>query len=306
MSWLTLLNDNGQSFPDAELLVIAGKLNVESDFEELGEAPYAEPLRLTCYPFGSTATGSARAEVTLNRLPAFEPRQTEADDDGVNVIVTGSRIAARPAMVATEEQLGDLKLYRVPEPVTVAAQGIKQVAFLDRDEVSGHLLYVARCDPDPDDDGPFAAGIKLATVNDRAHGLGVALPMGGITVFEPRSQAGPGELLVAEDRLRDYAAGQEIEIDLAESTHVFMHCHGTGEVEPYDRPTRWTQVRATLTNANLRPVRFRIVLGYARGEWVFREHKGMRMKDGQRVIEVTVPGNGSREVAWQVRPAEDD
>src|SRR5207253_1782152 len=52
MSWLTLLNDNGQSFPNAELLVVAGRLNVTSDFEDLSDPPEARPLRLTCYPIG--------------------------------------------------------------------------------------------------------------------------------------------------------------------------------------------------------------------------------------------------------------
>ena len=38
-----------------------------------------------------------------------------------------------------------------------------------------------------------------------------ALPMGAITIFEPSSA---GELLVGEQRLRDYAEGQDIEIEL--------------------------------------------------------------------------------------------
>ena len=58
MSWLTLLNDNGQSFPDAELLVVAGRLNVVSNFQQLADPPDARPLSLTCYPLGSTAAGS--------------------------------------------------------------------------------------------------------------------------------------------------------------------------------------------------------------------------------------------------------
>ena len=58
LSWLTILNDNNQSFPDADLMAVAGTLNIESDFDELSEEPVANPLRLTCYPFGSTARGS--------------------------------------------------------------------------------------------------------------------------------------------------------------------------------------------------------------------------------------------------------
>ena len=58
LSWLPILNDNGQSFPDAELMAVAGKLNVESDFQGLGDPPVARPLQLVCYPLGSTAAGS--------------------------------------------------------------------------------------------------------------------------------------------------------------------------------------------------------------------------------------------------------
>ena len=43
MSWLTLLNDNGQSFEDAELLVVAGTLSVVSNFQGLADPPDARP-----------------------------------------------------------------------------------------------------------------------------------------------------------------------------------------------------------------------------------------------------------------------
>jgi hypothetical protein len=307
MSWLTLLNDNSQSFPDAELLVIAGRLNIETDFESLGEAPEAEPLRLTCYPFGSTARGSpipvfpgVQDALLENRSVAALTAVSEESYDE-SVIVTGSRIMARPAMVATEEQLGDLKLYRVPEPVTVAAQSLKQVVFLDRDEVKGRLLYEGTCGPDDEDDA-IAARMLLATVNDREHGLGQSLPMGGITVFEPSAF---GDQLVAEEQLRDYARGQDVEVALGESAQVFMECQGTGDVDPYDKPKRWTTVRAVLTNANREPARFRIWLGWP-SEWRVQGLPDSRLKDGRRIAEVTVPGNGQREVTWQVRPVDDD
>ena len=76
MSWLTLLNDNGQSFPDAELLVVAGTLNVVSDFRSLADPPDARPLRLTCYPLGSTAAGSPV------ELPAAAAAAAAAAADG--------------------------------------------------------------------------------------------------------------------------------------------------------------------------------------------------------------------------------
>jgi len=42
------------------------------------------------------------------------------------------------------------------------------------------------------------------------------------------------------------------------------------------------------------------VLG-APGEWHFRGVRGTRLKDGETVLEVTVPANGEREVTWQVQ-----
>ena len=123
--------------------------------------------------------------------------------------------------LATEENLGDLKLYRVPQPVTVAAQGLKQVAFLDRRGVEGRLLYSSACDAWSASDAPYGAAMLLETVNDAAHGLGVALPNGAVAVFEP-GQA--GEQLVAEDRLRDYASGQDVELSLGQSAQVFSQC----------------------------------------------------------------------------------
>jgi hypothetical protein len=308
MSWLTLLNDNGQSFPDAELLVVAGKLNVVSNFQGLADPPDARPLQLTCYPFGSTAEGSGidEFESNLNALPQLAPppppppppppMAAMARDEAL--VVTGSRVA----MKAAEEALGDLKLYRVPEPVTVAAKSLKQVVFLDQDAVDGRLLYRSRCSPwDADNNRgtAFAAEMLLATVNDKRHGLGMALPMGGITVFEPSSF---GDQLVAEERLRDYAEGQDVELKLGDSSQVFAQCDIPVDTDFGESPLRWAPMSVTLTNANRAPARIRLVLGVS-GEWQLRGLQGTRVKDGEVILEVTVPGNGRREVTWQARPA---
>ena len=198
-------------------------------------------------------------------------------------------------MKAEEEQLGDLKLYRVPERVTVSAKGLKQIAFLDEDRVEGRLLYTARCAAWEGGEDAMPAGMLLATVNDRKHGLGAALPMGGITVFEPSAY---GEQLVAEERLRDYAEGQDVEIALGESSQVFAQCERPGD---WDGES-WARMRTVLTNANPNPVTLRLVLGWS-GQWQLRGLRGTGIRNGEVIHEVTVPGNGRREVSWEVRPA---
>jgi hypothetical protein len=303
MSWLTLLNDNGQSFEDAELLVVAGTLNVVSNFQQLSDPPEARPLQLTCYPFGSTAAGSPVEELLANIAlppppPSPAPMMMEARDEAI--MVTGAMRAAAPAMKADEEQLGDLKLYRVPERVTIAAKGLKQIAFLDEDEVEGRLLYKTVCGPWDNQDEALPAAMLLVTVNDKQHGLGAALPSGGITVFEPSSA---GDQLVAEQHVRDYAEGQDIELALGVSNQVFALCERPGLLDPNDEPARWTPMRMVLTNANPNPVKLRLALGGS-GEWRLRGLRGTRVKDGEVIVEVTIPGNGRRELNWQVRPVD--
>jgi hypothetical protein len=296
MSWLTLLNDNGQSFPDAELMAVAGRLKVTSDYQALGKSPDAEPLRLVCYPLGHTATGSPIV------VPVPSPAPPQALMEAGSLVVTGSRtvtvqdIARLPRFKAIEEALGDLKLYRLPERVTVAAKGLKQVAFLDKDAVRGKLVYQADCNWRSGDDGPVAAEMRFETVNDEKHGLGVAMPMGGITFFEPSPR---GELFVGEQQLRDYASGQDVEIPLGESSQVFSACERTGKADP---GKDWAGMKTTLGNANPHSVTLRLKLGSPL-QWQVRGLKATRVKDGETVYEVSVPANGKREIAWEIRRA---
>jgi hypothetical protein len=139
--------------------------------------------------------------------------------------------------------------------------------------------------------------MRFQTVNDARHGLGAALPMGGITFFEPSSR---GDLLVGEQQLRDYAQGQDVEIPLGESAQVFATCVQSGKGDP---GKGWGAMTATLTNANPHAVTLRLKLGSPL-QWHLRGLKAVRVKDGQTVYEVTVPGNGRREVVWEVRAAE--
>jgi hypothetical protein len=299
MSWLTLLNDNGQSFPDAELMAVAGRLNVTSNYQALADAPDARPLHLTCFPIGSTAAGSPLDDLYPPPPPPPAPMMMESAD---SIIVTGRKVmnramASPAAVVAVEEDLGDLKLYRVPEPVTVSAKGLKQVAFLDRERVKGELFYKSLCTPWDAGEGEFVPAARLlATVNDKAHGLGVALPTGGITVFEPSAV---GDLLVGERQLRDYAAGQDVEIEMGPSGQVFTACEVMGRTPKFESGETVT-MRATMTNANRAEAKARLSLGGAGGHEI-AGLRGVRVKDGERIVEVRVPANGRREVRWTMQ-----
>lgn len=295
-SWLTILNDNGQSFAGAELMAVAGRLNVTSDLQALSDPPTARPLRLTCYPIGSTAAGTP---VPPAPPPPPAPMAFAAE---ARIVVTGSRLNpemlmdSSAAIMAGEEQLGDLKLYRVPVPVDVNAQGLKQVAFLRQEGVRGSLVYEADCNPWNADDQFAPTAITLETVNDEARGLGMALPSGTVSIFE----RGPdGELLVGEEVIRDYASGQDVAIALGESSQVLALCRTIDEDNPFKGKARWVEFEARVTNANPTSAPVRLNIG-SPGQWQFQNVRE-RVKDGQRIIEFDVPANGTRDVRWRVR-----
>jgi hypothetical protein len=294
-SWLTLVNDNGQSFPNAELLAVAGKLKVTSNYQQLASPPRARRLELVCYPIGSTAEGTEEElpppPVGMYAPPPPPPAPVALAPQ--EVVVTGARMRA-PAMIARQEDLADLKLYRVPEPVTVAAKSQKQVAFLDREGVKGRFLYQSSCGPWLGPEGSARpASILLATVNDADHGLGVALPTGPLTVFEPSPR---GEQLVGRPTLRDYASGQDVEIGMGESSQVFATCTLATLDELGEERVR-ASMRATLTNATAGPVTVRLVVGNA-GVGTISGLGEVRIKDGAQIVELALPANGRRELRW--------
>lgn len=309
LSWLTLVNDNAQTFADARLQIVAGRLNIESDYRSLADPPRADPLRLTCYPLGSTAAG-VPVGFPGGPPPPPPPPPPPAPAPMMSaeaITVTGARMQVADAAVATasEEDLGDLKLFRVPGRVDVSAKGMKQVAFLDKPAVEARFLYEAGCDPyavlGEEAADPQPAAILLVTRNDEARGLGVALPQGALTLYEPGAR---GPRLAARASLRDYARGQDVELELGTSAQVFARCGRVrGDADPVDA-RRWTAMRAQLTNANPHAVTLRLQLGWA-GEYAIR-FPGARIEvvNGYQTVSVTIPANAERTFDWRLRAAD--
>ena len=310
LSWLTLVNDNGQSFDQAKLQIVAGKLNVESDYQGLADPPQAERLRLTCYPLGSTAEGTdIEAFLPLPPPPPMPPPMAAPPSPMMlraeSIVVSGSRMKASDVMTAREENLGDLKLFRVPERVDVSAKGMKQVAFLTKDAVKARYLYQAGCDPyawiDDARQSPSPASLLLVTKNEEAKGLGVALPQGAMTIYEPTPR---GDQLAGKTSLRDYARGQDMELELGGSRQVFARCAAAGLVGGPGKSLdlrQWTAMRATLINANPHAITLRLQLGWAGQAEIRFPGSKVAVKNGYQTVEVTVPANQTRSFDWQLR-----
>lgn len=306
LSWLTLVNDNGQTFENARLQIIAGTLNVESNFQLLSDPPRANPLRLTCYPIGSTAAGSP---ASLPPPPSLSPPPAPMAMMSVSadaLTLKGRGVSEQflrelPAVLATEENLGDLKLYRVPTRVDVSAKGMKQVAFLNKGEVKGRFLYSAACDPYEwigEIEEPRPSELLLVTKNDEQKGLGIALPQGRMTVFEPTSR---GPELGATTDLRDFATGEDIELEIGQSAQVFVQCARIEEAGFDDEDNKWTVMTAQITNANPHDVQIRLELGRASDLEAKFPRQKLRVKNGEQVVELTIPAGSTRSYRWKAR-----
>ncbi|WP_229726673.1 DUF4139 domain-containing protein [Sphingomonas alpina] len=146
-AWLTVVNGGSQGFAAANTNAVAGAPNKEAN-QPLPKGP--EPaLHLSCWPMDNTSTHPGWG---IDPPARPEPVPVAMMAYGADIIVTAQRRSGLMAesavpvtvIMAKQEELGDLKLYRIPEPVTVAAMSRKQVAMIDRKRFGSTVSIPAR------------------------------------------------------------------------------------------------------------------------------------------------------------------
>jgi hypothetical protein len=294
-AWLTIANGGSQGFADAHTQAVAGAPNKEAN-AALPKGPPPD-LHLQCWPMDITST-HARWGVERPRSPApVVVDSLEADD----IVVTGqlrrrtsfeSVTAVTVVMTAKLEELGDLKLYRIPERVTVAARSSKQVAMIERPKVRFERIHTGIFDEfDYDkDDKPEStpAGVVLRTENRDANGLGLPLPAGGVALFEPVDGA---PMLVAESRLADRAIGDEVEIGAGESPdlrYIIAARPASERRKPYS---------VRVTNARATPELFELEIPYK----INSASEKLIERKGVKTWRVTVPANGAAKLDFALK-----
>lgn len=312
-AWVTLANGNGVTFPAAQTQVVAGRLNRESgDVEPLdaGEAILAE-----CWPRGSTSD-PADQPVIKRASPNEDP-----DNEMYEVVVTAQRRreyqAAMPiagiamtAQLVQEEQLGDLKLYRVPERTTVTSRQMKQVRLLERRGVPVELFYGADLQANEDVDSAPAQK-TLRTKNDAAHHLGLPLPSGQIATFVARDDA---TLLLDETPLRDVAVDEKLEIGVGDSPDVQVSAvqeestvSARKEVEPpllrgvlrLSSAEVHDVSRVEIHNARSAAIHFELRLRLPDGVQLVAAKPVPTTRDGRPLFKLTIAGGGSAVVRYR-------
>jgi hypothetical protein len=289
-AWVTLANGNGAGFPAARSQIVAGRVN--HDINDVAPVTYAGPILARCWPRGSTSDIPPSEFLIAGALRQRKDRAMAlnmplAAAAGVqDVVVTALRV--------TQEQLGDLKLYRVPERTTIASRQSKQVRLLDRSGIPVQRLYGAELDADKDVDA-LPATMFLRTKNDAQHHLGLPLPSGRIAVFAPRGSA---ELLVSEAPIRDLAKGEELEIPLGTSPDVhvtaILQRRGATGASGADRR------RVVIRNAHAEPIAFELQLQLTAGELILHPDHRLGSKDGRPLFRLQIPAHATATLTYQL------
>jgi hypothetical protein len=283
-AWLTLANGDETGFVAADTQAVAGRLNRENVRAAPSEGG---PLTLQCWPQGTTSDvpleERERVVVTGSRLGAA--RRAEADSE---MQFSAAPATVIGAMEAVQEELGDLKLYRIPEPVTVAARSQKQVALLQRPDVRVRTVYRQRLHLS-DSDLSAEARHVLVTRNRTEEGLGLPLPAGRLMLF---SSGGPRPILLGQATVRDHAVDEDVEIELGPVPGVRT------ELRLLSREKGTRDYELVVTSDRPQPVRFEgeIDLGGAR----VRSSTRLGRRNGMALWAVDVPANGSRTLRYRI------
>jgi hypothetical protein len=188
--------------------------------------------------------------------------------------------------MAERERLGDLQLYRIPLPVTVAANAQKQVGLIDQPAVRVATVYRFA----------FVAGSSeemearplLRTQNRVAYGLGLPLPAGNVVLFK---DVGGRPILVGEAPLGDRTVGEMVELGLSASPGV------RGRLQRADASDRFL---LTVTNDRSTPVKAEVALVLDDGQRISADARLVR-RDGQTLWAPTIPANGRATLRYRLR-----
>jgi hypothetical protein len=307
-AWVTLANGNGVGFPSAHAQVVAGRVNRESG--EVEPLDVGGPILAQCWPRGSTSDPPQYLQID-RALPLGAARESMAKIQSMAAAAPRlEQVAVTAQRNVQQEQLGDLKLYRVPDRTTVASRQSKQVRLLDRSSIPITRVYGA--DLSADENAASApAHLLLRTMNSAANHLGLPLPSGRVAVFAVSDGV---TLLEHESNLRDLAVDEEVEIDMGDSPDVQVTAvkekttidpARTQELPPVPGVLRLRSAqveavnRVDVSNARATEIHFELRLRLPEGGRVVRADHRLGIKNGRPIFLLTIPANETVTLRYQ-------
>ncbi len=330
--WITLHNLTATGLENAEVQVVAGRLNLLDAEYDRGTGIYGNPTdyeyddqlarerdaRLAsmlqahdesevvrgeiarlgkCYPMGEEP-------IVAQDIGSFPVHRAASDDDAEfhdleEVIVTG----IRGTPLAVRERLADYQLYRLPERTSLAARQTKQVAFLDRPAVAIERFYslrigdIASGGADDSDMEDFDIGDAVLPARIRigwrnVESDGLGEPLPG-GIVRFFEAGDQGAVFVGDARMLDSAVGSPVELGIGRALDITLALADLGE--PDVNPL------ALITRRFYLPVRW-VVRNGGPAPVVFELRQGaIYFFETQRVRRASIsPGRKSGDYTWRL------
>lgn len=328
--WLTIENFTAAGFRDAQVQVVAGRLNLldqekggssllgdtgeyatddslddyrhealenlrssPGDLEE--DLPHPVEFFQGCYPLGTTGTPSRdplRDSLRGALMTAMDIGRMP-DSELEEMVVTGLR-----GSMSMREPFADYQMYRLPEATDLGARQTKQVAFLHAPEVKAERFYALRIARDEnyegvdvyDDENFMPIDVRISWQNRTADGLGEPLPGGIIRFFEPGDA---GDSFIGENRIRNSSVNTPMEVRIGKSLGLGVAIEGDAE-ELQASPLSLFTRRAYL------PLRLRVMNDKARAVTVEIRQGPMDQFEDLRVVDASLaPQRKAGDYLWR-------
>ena len=284
-AWLTMANGDATSLSNAQAMAVAGRLNRERvDIPR----PEVQPITLSCWPSDTTSDVDEdegyEDEAYYGPPPPPAPPPPAVAALSERIVVTGRRVMAQ------REALGDLKLYRIPIPVTVAANSQKQVALLEQPHAQFSSIARFHLSADGQAKESVSAASILLFENVKASGLGLPLPAGNFTLFATRDGR---PFLLGEGHMDDRAEGERVELPINQPSSI------RSSQRQIDKTGGWRRAEVVVSNDS--PTAEQVELIFNPGADIRPEGQKLSSRDGQRLVALEVAGNSLRTVRYRWR-----
>lgn len=192
--------------------------------------------------------------------------------------------------------VGDVYIYPLPEPVTVANNQTKQVGLIDVSNVPASKRYLFQSDWIRTEEEPRAADVGVLFSNGSASGVGTQLPAGVARVYVNDASGEPR--FVGEDQVPHTPTGSDIVITTGQAFDVTVQPRVVSSIsEPtsgYYRTRTRHVVEYTVRNARSQPVIVEVrQRGLGRDTRLSNQSIEGELRDRNTIVwSVPVPANG--------------
>ncbi len=292
--WITLANGNSVSLRNARTQIVAGGLNREYVAKFVNNQPQ---VIARCWPMQRTSDVPLKPDRPYSLANPYLPQDMfgyggSYEDKASGIVVTAQRrqenvmyaaspVSVMPAPPPPPEQLGDLKLYTVPQRTTVAAMQMKHTRLIDQHAVPIEFYYAAELQGMDWRPEYQVQGMRMIrTHNDKANQLGLPLPAGAM-LFE-QDQFGR-TMVVGEPSLMDTAEDEKIELPLGASSDL------TIKRRTLRRDAKSQDAEATISNAGSSDLLLELKVPLQGAQKLSSADHPFEKRDGQPLFVLKIP-----------------